>query len=62
MWAFVLLVCPFDVMLVWLGCFWLLMLFYQVVCIGLMPLFLYFRGGAARFSFFLEAFGFLFCP
>ena len=46
--------------LVGLNC--LLLLFYQVVCFGLLPLSCIFRGGAARFSFFQGAFGLLFCP
>ena len=31
---------------------WVLGFVYQVICFGLMPLFLIFRGGAVRFSFF----------
>ena len=44
------------------GLNYLLLLFYQVVCFGLLPLSCIFRGGAARFSFFQGAFGLWFCP
>ena len=37
------------------------MLFYQVVCSGLLPPSFVFRGGDVRFSFFLVAFEFVYC-
>ena len=46
-------------LLVWLGCLFLCC-FIRCFCVGLMPLSYIFRGGAARFLFFLGAFGFLF--
>ena len=49
------------VLLVWLGCIVFLCCFIRWFCVGLKPLSYIFRGGAACFSFFLGAFGFLHC-
>ena len=61
MWAFDLIGLYFDVMLFWIGLYCFAYAILSGGRVGLMPLSYIFRGGGTRFSFFLGAFGFLFC-